>query len=388
MKILIGTESFPPSISGVAVSSQYLAENLAKTGYQVMVFAPSPTGKTYLESDHKFSIWRLRSIRNPFRRDFRVAFRAKRDILSGLGRFQPDIIHLQDPTSIGNILRKEALRRKIPLVVSNHFSLEYLLSYVQSIKPLHPLLRRMVMAYLRHFYNSCQVVICPTETVKRELQRWGIKKEIVAISNSLDLERFYSYSSERAIKLKYHLPANPIVLYVGRLDKDKNLEVLIRAIPETRPVNPHYVIVGSGNELAKIKRLVDSLGVGSLLSLLGWVDHQSPDLPRLYQIASVFAIPSPYETQSLVTLEAMAAGVPIVAPSSGALPEIVQDGQNGFLFEAGNHQQMAQKIVAILKDKRLHKKMARKSLEIISQHQLKESFEKIRKVYEKLYQAS
>lgn len=206
-----------------------------------------------------------------------------------------------------------------------------------------------------------------------------------AISNNIDLERFYSFADLKNFYLKYHLPQNPIILYVGRIDQDKNLEVLIRAIPSVlKKVNVHFVIAGSGNDLSKIKKLTRDLKVDQKISFLGWIDHYSEDLPRLYQSAEVFVMPSPFETQSIVVMEAMAAGLPIVGARSGALPELISDQSNGFLFSPNDSQDLAAKITRICQDRTLKAKMRKNSLQVISGHQLHQSIEKIKKVYEKV----
>jgi len=383
MKIIIGTESFAPSISGVAIATEVLATNLAKSKNEVHVFAPD-----HPQADDKrynFKVVRFKSRPNPFRQGFMVAKNPRKDVLREVLKIKPDIIHLQDPTNICTGLLKASQKLKIPIIISNHFSLDYLVSYVNWLKPFHPLIKFIFRKYLARYYNFCEWVICPTETNKKDLLSWGVKKPIEAISNGVDLERFYSWSDLKNLYLKYHLPQNPLVLYVGRIDQDKNLEVLIRAIPRvSKKINAHFVIAGSGNDLAKIKKLTRNLNIDQQVSFLGWIDHDSEDLPYLYQAATVFVIASPYETQSMVVMEAMAAGLPVVGPSSGALPELIKNGQNGFLFKPNDSQDLAKKLIEIFKDKNLQNKMRKNSLKIISAHQFQESIKKIKRIYEKV----
>jgi len=386
VKIVIGTESFAPNISGVAVAAELLANSLAKAGHEVHVFAPSRESRTHTDSTFgSFSVLRLRSFRNPFRHGFRIALLPGREVERAIADLKPDIIHLQDPCSVCSALRKVANRNGIPVVVSNHFTLDYALSYVRWLSPLHPVMRSMLRRYLVRFYGRCDYVLCPTETVKRELQSWGITSPIEAVSNGVDLERFYSYYSPSVVRTKYHLPAGPVVLYVGRTDKDKDLDVLIRAVPSvSKAADAHFVIVGDGGRTAKLKSLAQSLRVERKISFLGWIDHESPDLPQIYQIATVFAQPSSIETQSIVALEAMAAGLPVVAADGGALPELVQDGENGFLFPPGSSDDMAERIVTILRQDGLRTQMQKRSLEIVSLHQIENSFDRVKCIYEEV----
>lgn len=387
MKIIIGSESFYPNISGVAISTELLAENLSRLGYEISVFAPSTNHQTYWEKYKNFQILRIKSLPNPFRKNFRVTIYPKKEISQAVEKIKPDLIHLQDPTSICSQLKAIAKRKKIPLVINHHFSLEYVLSYLKYLKPFHPIIKKILIAYLIKFYNFADELICPTDTVKEELSSWNIKIPITTISNGVDLERFFSYSSPVYIRTKFHLPNNPMVLYLGRIDQDKSIEVLIKAIPMVvKKTNAHFLMVGSGNKLSSIKKMVEKMGIKQAVHFLGSIEHDSRDLVEVYQISKIFAIPSSIETQSIVTLEAMAAGLPIVAANAGALPELVKDGENGFLFEPGSTISLAKCIIRILKDKKLADKMKKKSLEIITEHKLSECVAKVTKVYEKVTQ--
>lgn len=386
MRIIIGSESFPPNISGVAVSAQALAANLAQEGHQVWVIAPSPDRRQFCEQHEAgFSVFRLKSVPNPLRKGFRVTSWPGKAVGEIVAQIKPDVVHLHDPVAICKNLLKSAKRQNIPVVVTNHFSLEYLLSYARFLSPLHPLMRRMLMAHLARFYNQCDYVLCPTETVGRSLQEMGVTKPIVAISNGVALERFYSYRPPQAIRLQYHLPSNPLVLYVGRMDKDKNIETLLQAAPKVvKESNCHFVLVGDGTLLGKFKNMVDRQNLGRFISFLGSIDHDSEELPAIYQASSVLAIPSAVETQSIVTLEAMASGLPIVAADSGALPELVKDGVNGFLFRPNDAEEAAEKIIRIIRDPMLARKMGEESLRAVAAHRIEESFRKIKNTYEKV----
>ncbi len=387
LTIIIGTESFAPNISGVAVAAEKLACNLSQSGHNVYLFAPSRsfhTGKD--ESFTDYNVIRFKSFKNPFRKGFRIAFPFAKEISKAVMEIKPDIIHLHDPGSLCSSLKKSAKAQGIPIVITNHFNLDYVLSYFRYLEPLHPWFEKWLTNYLVKFYNECDCVTCPTVTIKKELENWGVVSPIVEISNGVDLERFYSYSSPVAVRHRYNLPSNvPIVLYVGRIDKDKSFEVFIRCIPNVlSKVDAFFLVVGDGDEIGKMKILAQNLGVAEKINFLGWIDHYSPDLPQIYQVASVFAIPSSIETQSIVTLEALASGLPVVGADGGALPELVKHGENGFLFSPRDSKALADYIIKILQDKNLADAMRRKSLEIVSEHRISESFARINKVYEEV----
>ncbi|MCX6808046.1 MAG: glycosyltransferase [Candidatus Berkelbacteria bacterium] len=386
MKIVIGSESFPPNISGVSTAAEILARNLAAAGHQVFVFAPSVSLSNSIEDDTRgYKVFRLKSIENPFRKGFRVSILPGQSVREELARINPDIVHLEDPTSICSSLLKYARKKSIPVVVTNHFNLDYLISYLKLLQPFEKQTRQILKHYLARFYNRCDKVICPTETVKTHLLEWGVTTPIVAISNGVDLARFFSFSSLTKIRSKYRLPTKSLVLYLGRIDKDKNMEVLIRSIPIViKSSNAKFVIAGSGDELENLKKLAAELDVLKRIIWTGRIERDSSNLEQLYQAASVFVIPSKIETQSIVTMEAMAAGLPVVGANGGALPELICDSENGFLFDPESESDLAKKLLIILKNDKLRQQMSKSSLEKIAGHELGLSLEKTLKIYDQV----
>jgi len=249
----------------------------------------------------------------------------------------------------------------------------------------NPQIKFFFRALLRRFYNRCDYVICPTETVRSDLKNWGVKTPIVAISNGVDLDRFFDYFDLTEFNDKYHLPPNKKVLYAGRIDRDKNVEVLIRAIPEViRSMNIHFVIAGDGSELVRLKKLVQKLNIEHAVSFVGWIDQSADDYLQVFQSADVFVMTSKIETQSIVTMEAMAAGLPVIGANGGALPELIKNNCNGCLFNPGDSGDLAKKITKVLTDSKLRKKMKAESLRLIASHEIKKSFIKINEIYDKV----
>jgi len=386
MKILLGTESFPPNVSGVAVATKNLAENLSKAGHQVFVFCPGSSFTTKVDRKYEnFTVLRLRSIINPFRKGYRITFAGEKEIEEHVKKIKPDLIHLQDPVSIGLMLREVGHRNHIPVAITNHFSLEYALSYVKFMSPILPILRKGLIKYLVDFYNKCDYVLTPTETFKKQVQSWGVTTPIKAVSNGIETAPFQQKMSDEVKKgflKKYHLPSNPLVLYLGRIDKDKSIDVLVKAIPDViKKVNAHFIIAGSGGQLEEVKSLASDLGISDSITFIGFLKHDSPDFPLIYKTASLFAIPSTIETQSIVTLEALSASLPVVAANAGALPELVKDNINGYLFKPGDSKLLANHITKILSDSKLMQEMKKNSLQIALHHEMSRTFAEMEKTY-------
>lgn len=386
MKILISTESYYPNISGVAVFSHNLAKKMVKRGHEVFVIAPSPKFSPYSERVDGVKIFRLASRKNKFRHGYYISKNPYHFVKRIINKTKPDIVHLQDPAMISLAALKVARKNKIPVVVTNHFSLEYVVSYLPKLKIFHPLITLAMKIYLNWFYNQCQVLTCPSKTIARQFKGPITKVRLEVISNGVDLSRFMSYYGDREITCRrYKIPTNKkIILYVGRLDLDKKIDLIIAAAPKINLKEAHFVIVGEGKEAKKLKEKVQKLHLVDYFTFIDFIPYADRMLPRIYQTASVFVNPCPMETQSIVTLEAQATGLPLIVANAGALPELVEDGQNGFTFKPGDFEDLASKINLILQDPKAVKKMGEKSLEMVGKHLVEDTYNRFEKIYQSL----
>lgn len=389
MKIVLASESFPPNVSGVATATKNLAVNLTKNGHEAFVFTPGSV-KGH-RRDHNFSdyeVIRIASIPNPFRNGFRITFISKNKIKNLLKEINPDLIHLQDPASIGTLLRDAGKELGIPVVITNHFSLEYALSYVKGLTPIMPLVRQSLIAYLKTFYNKCDQVITPTETFAKQIRDWGVAVPVQAVSNGIEIDKFlkkYSHDELEEFRQKYHLPENPLILYLGRVDKDKSCDVIVRSIPEVvKHTNAHFVITGSGGEVENLKRLASELKIDDKITFLGFLDHANNDVVKMYHAASLFAIPSTIETQSIVTLEALSSKLPVIAADAGALPELVIPGKDGYLIKPGDHKSLSKYIIELISDDKKRRHFGEYGLTIAMHHQMDRAFGEMLELYQEV----
>jgi glycosyltransferase involved in cell wall biosynthesis len=176
------------------------------------------------------------------------------------------------------------------------------------------------------------------------------------------------------------LPTKPTVLYAGRLDADKCMDVWLRAVPRVlRQVDAHFIVGGNGNERGRLERLAVDLGVADAVTFTGFLGDA--EYPRLFSLADVFAITSPAELQSVVTLEAAASGLPIVAARAGALPELVEDGVNGWLTVPGDPRSFADAIVDVLTRPTVRQSMRQASRDVAQKHDLDATISQYEDVY-------
>lgn len=396
MRIFYALETFLPHISGVTISTERLADYFSQNKKnKVYIITASPDGDFQIDSDsHNYTIIRIKSHSNPIRKKLKVSYLASLHTRKILDDFKPDIIHIQDPFFISQSLAFEAKKRKIPVIATQHSSLKFPLSYLKLPKFLQKTTEKTMAKVLAVFFNNyCKILITPSEFIKKQVIKWEINIPIEVVSNGVNLDTFIkSRVSEEFLK-RYKIEdfiSKPIILYSGRIDKDKNLETLIKAIPLVlKEINVNFLFLGGGDLkeelICGLKDKVDSFKEN--MCFLGPIKSQNSDLAKFYRLATLFVMPSPIEAQSLATMEAMASGLSVVAAKKGALPELIKNRENGFLVEAFNPKEYAEAIIEIIKNKNLRKKLEKRSLELITSHDLEKTFQKIKKIYAKNYKS-
>jgi 1,2-diacylglycerol 3-alpha-glucosyltransferase len=392
MRILYGIESFRPNVSGVVIFTERVASYMASRGHDVWIFTTAPTGLPMAEKDPSgFTIYRFGGLRNPFRKDLRFSPPwNSRKVRMRFEEVGPHLVHLQDQGPLNRMIIHEAMRRGIPVIAHHHFSMEFVLGYFgKHLMFFKPAVRIFIKAASRNFYNKASQVLTPTDFSRRTLLSWGIKTPVSVVSNGVELERFNPVDTKEERKdlkeaaEKFSIPAKtPVVLYIGRMDKDKNIWTLVRAIPKIlSKATAIFLFVGDGTEREALEQYIKKQSWREKVIFTGFISHSDPLLPKMYQLADIVWTASTIETQSITTLEAMACGLPIVAANAGALPELVHEGKNGFLVEPYDVSGFGESVLELLADKALAKRFGKASLEIASAHALDKSLEKIADIY-------
>lgn len=384
MKILIASDLHYPTINGVATFARNLARGLADHGHEVLVIAPSQTGKKCKEVDGNHVIVRTVSVPFPFYQNFKISLNPTREVKKIIDTFDPDVIHIQMLMGIGQAAMKIGNKYGIPIVSTNHAMPENLLENLRLLAPFSRPINYMIKAYGARFHSKADFVTLPTQSA---IDMFDADEKIAvptaAVSNGIDLGRFTVGRAPNALYEQYGLPTDrPIVSYVGRLDGEKHLPVLLRAfVRVVKSVIPraHLLIVGDGTERSSLNALAHELGISHDITFAGRVSDE--DLVELHKVGTVFCMPSPAELQSIATLEAMASGQPVVAVDAGALKELCQHGRNGYLTEKDNDTAIAEGLIAILSDDALRQKMSQESLAIAKTHDLQTTLKRFEEIY-------
>ena len=387
MKIAYLCQSYPPMISGAALVVQRLAHGIANAGHEVTVLCASDETRSYKSRSANIDIVHLHSIRNPLRVQQRFVPWSQAEIAANLETFSPDIIHFHDTFLIA--LSGLQAARRLPHPTAKIITIHQLPWFVSMyLPPLRKTVEAVLWKYATNLLKSFDEVITPSEMIA-EIVRVHASRCPMVISNGIDLECFTPNSQFQGegeiLRRKYQLdPDFPIILFVGRIDPDKQVDLLVRAFAEVlHSVAAQLLIVGSGTCLDKISELTKELQIHHLCHFPGFVSSAG-DLPGLYRLSSIFCTTSLVEIQSSVVLEAAATGLPVVAFRSSSMPEFVSDGESGYLVKPQDITAMADRIVWLIQNLQQARAMGQAGLRIVLKHSLKHSIDAHLTLYESL----
>lgn len=385
MRVLIANETYPPNLNGAATFTQRLAQNLSKQGHIVTVIAPGLKFGDHLEIDNcGVAIHRVRSL--PVKMvhpNFRVI--VKPDLYNAVKKivkdFKPDVIHIQNHFSLGRACLKAAEKTNTPIVGTNHFMPDNLVQFAPSFAE-GTMIKVMWGDFLR-VYNKLDHVTAPSKIAVKMIQDIGYKKKAEVVSNGMEFDKFKKRPVSEALLKRYKLfKSVPTFISIGRIEKDKNLDVVMEAFAiYLKKHKAQLILVGNGKFEKEFKKLATLLRIDDRVFFTGRISDKA--VQEIYSLADVYVGAGTAELQGLSVMEAMASGLPILAVNAVALPELVKNGVNGYLFEL-NAEDLAGKMEKILKDKKRLEKMAEKSLEIISEHDVVKTIAKFEKIYEKV----
>lgn len=299
------TEIYRPVVNGVVASVEALADGLRGRGHEVYCFAPYLPGA----ADADGLVFRMPSLPLPTRTAYRLTLPlVSRANLNGIIK-RLSLVHVHSPFVTGWMGLRYARRYGMPIVYTYHTQLEAYAHYV----PFEPNATRFAATQLtRAFANQADAVVVPTPAMAARLRDLGVSVRIEIVPSGIDLARFAAGRRDAALRARLGVKSGDrMVLYVGRLAKEKNVELLLYALARAAGQSLKLVIAGDGPHRAELERVARESGVSAATRFLGAVSRDS--LPDLYASADAFVMPSTTETQGLVLAEALAAGAFIIA---------------------------------------------------------------------------
>ncbi|WP_338031555.1 glycosyltransferase [Diaminobutyricibacter tongyongensis] len=344
LKVLIGADTFAPDVNGAARFAERLASGLVARGHEVHIVAPAASSKhgTWTEeyegqtvTAHRLYSWRW------YPHDwlrFAIPWRIKQNSARILDDVKPDVVHFQSHIVVGRGLSVEAEKRGIRIIGTNHFMPENMLEFTLLPKWIQEWAIGLAWKAARRTFGRAEAVTTPTRKAADFLEKFTGLRGVHAISCGIDAHNYTPDFSPRTENR---------ILFVGRVTGEKQIDVLLKAIALLpASLDAKLEIVGGGDQFKNLQHLADQLGIADRVTFSGYVTDEQ--LRQAYTRATIFAMPSIAELQSIATMEAMASALPVVAANAMALPHLVHDGENGYLFEPGNAHALADRIERIL----------------------------------------
>ena len=272
----------------------------------------------------------------------------------------------------------------MPYISSCYFLPRFATQYLRWGAWLERKLKSLLWKYAVSNLNRYEYVIFSTPTQQKQFIRHGLKASSSAISNGVDTRRYHPANGQaEEVERIYRLPPRPRILFVGRLMKDKKIDLLIQALEHVRAEqNAHLLIVGRGDEYRNLQSEARRLGLDENVHLLGYVPER--DLPAMYRSSDLFAIASVCEVQSIPALQAVATGLPIVAVDAAALPELVRPGQNGLLVPPDDPLTLGEALLKVVDDPDYRAGLGQASLDLVDGHSEERTFKTYAEIYQNL----
>ncbi|BCN32497.1 glycosyltransferase family 4 protein [Anaeromicropila herbilytica] len=382
MNIALFTETYYPEINGVATSVLMLKTELEQRGHNVYVF----TTKTPGAPEREFNVFRVPSLPFALLTERRVGLFYQPRLAGIIKRLNLDVIHTHTEFSLGIFGRIMAKELRIPIIHTYHTIYEDYTHYVtHSAKIIDDKAKAAVRTFTKVCCNHVEQVVVPTEKVKELLTDYDVVKDIAVVPTGIDLRKFdrSNFTKEEIISLREQFgvkASDKVILYLGRISKEKNLQEVIDAMPEylADKENVKFVIVGNGPDKERLSELVNELELNNKIIFTG--EQPWDIIAKFYQLGDVFVSASNSETQGLTYIEAMASGLPVVAREDRCLDDILIDGENGYSFttKEGLMEGLDKVLFGNIE------KFSENSIRIVSRYSTEEFAKNIELVYQKV----
>jgi 1,2-diacylglycerol 3-alpha-glucosyltransferase len=385
MRILIAATSNYIAFHGQAIFTINLAEGLTRNGNEVMVVAASDRGKSYNEKINGVYLKTIGAVSLKIIHPD-TFFPLFSSLSSGriLDGFQPDIVHIQDHYPLSRAIFIAARKRGIKVVGTNHFMPENLAPYIPLASKYQQLYKWILWHWMRELYDRLDAVVSPSKVAAEIVNKVGVKPPIYSISCGVDINLFHPILpvDRKVWRSRYGIdPERIIIFFVGRVDREKRLDVSIRAMSQLKRDDIQLVIAGNGAAKTNLIELVHELKLENKVHFTGVIPNS--DLPAVMNSIDIFIMPSEAELLSIASLEAMACARPMIVANALALPELVVANENGLLFKPGDVTDAARCMDFMVSHPEHWSKMGAASLKRVQDHRQ----ENVVFRYEELYKA-
>lgn len=426
MRIAIFTDTYKPEINGIVTSVIQFSDILADEGHEILIFCPKYKKNDFDPRHKNITIKRCYSVNFVNYKDVRLAMPSLISVINDLKKFKPDIVHIQTPMILGIISLLAVKILKLRSILTYH---SYIPDFMIYLKPktlpgvknfmgqmkggrsVKKVLRseivedkskkyfrlklvdkvgdlseevskgdrqtsdKIAWELTRKLYNRGNLVLTPSSALKRELKMNGVRTRVEVLSNGIDLDYFKEKDS--------YEPTKKLII-AGRVGFEKNIDIVVKAVNLAAKKIPdlRLDIIGDGPATKDLKTLVQDLGCRKNVRFLGFIPRE--DLRNIYCKYDAFITASTMETQGLVILEAMSAGLPALGVNKLAVPDLIEHGINGYISKPFDEKEMANHIIKLYKDPERLKAFGEKSIELAKKHDVKKCSKKLIKFYEEI----
>ncbi len=378
MRIGLFTDTYYPEINGVAASVFLLKQELEKRGHEVYVFTTTLPEAPKNEE----RVFRVPSLRCKFISERRVGMFYQHKLDSIIRSLHLDIIHTHTEFPLGIFGRIVARELKIPTIHTYHTIYEDYTHYIMPIHILEKGVKVFARRYTKFFCNHGGHVIVPTDKVKHLLERYQVTTKISVVPTGIDLSKFERdrFGEELISEKRAEVGLDgteKVILYVGRIAQEKNIGELIKMLPPffEKHRDAKFLLVGDGPATEGLKRLAEEERISGDLIFAGAKPWD--EIGAYYAIGDVFVSASQSETQGLTYIEAMAAGLPVVAKRDDCLHNVLRSGENGFAFESQDGFLSGLEHVLYGENTELYRENAKKAARPYSKEAFAEQIEKV-----------
>ena len=330
LRIAFFTNYYHPVVNGVVRSVASFREILTKQGHNVFIFAQSDNEY----KDEEPFIFRYPSLSLPLPMDIVTVIPVSSFVDQLLPSLKLDIIHTHHPILLGQTAASKAADLNVPLVFTFHTQYWEYTHYVPfPQEAIQEFLKNAIHTWLRVFMQKCQHIVIPSESIKEILIRdYGLEDRFTVIPTGTNLKPFLR-ADGKTLRQSKGWQDDQVLISIGRLAAEKNWETLLRAAAQVYAQHPtmRLVLIGDGPDKRTLELLAAELGIAERVTFTGQVPFD--EIPAYLKAADMFGFASVTETQGLVTIEAMAAGLPVVAVDGSGSHDIVDNGKDGFLVD-------------------------------------------------------
>ncbi|PCC99782.1 glycosyltransferase [Halopseudomonas pelagia] len=378
VRVAMFTNNYLPFIGGVPLSIQRLCTGLRARSNETLIVAPRYTK----QRDDEPGVIRLPSLLSlGSRQEFRLANIFAPRIYRQIKQFRPDIIHLHHPIWIGSLGLFIGRRLGVPVVYTYHTRLEHYAHFV----PLPGNLFRNLISHslIKRFANKCDGIVVPTYSAEEYLRMIGVKTPTFVQPTGIDFQRFQAVDESElaALRKELRIGQEIVLISVARLSNEKNIDFMIDAVQQLRLEMEQpfrLLMIGDGHQRQRLQKRIDELRLGAWFSLIGAVDPAQ--IATYYRLGDLFVFASKSETQGMVILEAMAAGMPVVAIRSSGIDDVIEQGVNG--FKTPENQRLWQAEVAkLICDADLRQRMGSNARNSAKAHSVDQFAMEIKSIY-------